>query len=161
MADSVLEWCKVQKARGDGIEPYFSQVLKEMKEKHWPVPGAVRAKFYKLAGDQATDAGQLESALAFFIKAMELDPRRAKCTTRIDKIRQKLNRAESAVSPGNDSPPAAGALAGGVQAESLKTPESQGEPALTQNCGDTKNTNNDTSNTNKRYPEYSIFFGRG
>ncbi|AMO56564.1 phage terminase small subunit [Endozoicomonas montiporae] len=130
VADCVLDWSKMQKARGDGIEPYFSQVFQRLMDDHWPVPAAVQAKYHKQAGDLTMEAGQLQQALNFYVRAMELDPRRAKCITRINEIRKKLDRAESAVSSGDVSPPAVGTLAGGAQAESLETPESQGEPTL-------------------------------
>ena len=147
VADCVLDWCKMQRARGDGIEPYFSKVFQRLMEDHWPVPAAVQAKYHKQAGDLTMEAGQLQQALNFYVRAMELDPRRAKCITRINKIREKLNRVGSAADSGNVSPPAAGTLAGGVLAESQKTPESQGEPALIQNGSDTGNTDSDTINT--------------
>ncbi len=116
-------------SQGDGIEPYCSNVFKCLMDDQWPVPDAVRSKYQKQAGDLTMEAGQLQQALNFYVRAMELDPRRAKCITRIEAMRKKLNRAESAVSSGNDSP-AAGTLAGDVVTDDQTASESQGEPAL-------------------------------
>ena len=94
-ADKVLEFAKLQEQRGDSIEPYFSEVFQRLTEQKWPMPDAVRAKYYVKAGDHALEAGNYQQALDHFIKATELDPRRTKRKIGIRDARKGLAKQQA------------------------------------------------------------------
>ena len=92
VADAVLEWCEQQENKRHSIEPYFSEVFQRLIDQNWPMPDAVRSKYHKKAGDLARDQGQLQQALEYYIRAVELDQKGAKCKTRIDQTRKALEK---------------------------------------------------------------------
>lgn len=92
VCDNVLNWASAQLARGKTIEPDFSEVFETLLADNWKVPREVVAKFHKLCGDIHLTAGNLEDALDDFVRATEIDPTGAKCTTKINQIKKKLNR---------------------------------------------------------------------
>lgn len=92
VCDSVLAWANTQLARGEPIEPQFSQVFETLLEDHWQVPREVVAKFHKVSGDVHLKNGNPEHALEDFVRATEIDPAGAKCTTKINQLKKKLDR---------------------------------------------------------------------
>ena len=139
IADAVLEWSTLQKARGYAVEPYFSRVFQRLLDDEWPVPDVVKSKYHKQAGDLALETGQLQQALVLFVRATELDPRGAQCKTRIKNIREKLERARPAAdSRPDDSTTATGTPAGGEPIDDPVTPESRGAPVLLHADGEFK-----------------------
>lgn len=92
IADSVLVWANAQIARGKYHEPEFSEIFDAMVNDGWKVPRELIAKYHKLAGDVDMSKDELESALEHFVRAMEIDPAGAKCTTKINQIKKKLDK---------------------------------------------------------------------
>lgn len=81
----VLIWAEEQQAKGQSIEPYFSQVLAKI-ESEWKLPEKQAADWYKFAGyglllnesgdpqpSQVGDIERLEKAKALLLKAHELN----------------------------------------------------------------------------------------
>ncbi len=92
IADSVLNWSNVQIARGNPHDPEFSDIFDAMVNDGWRVPREVIAKYHKLAGDVDLASDQLEDALEHFVRATEIDPTGAKCTTKINQVKKKLGQ---------------------------------------------------------------------
>ena len=92
VCDNVLSWANAQLARGNSIEPQFSQVFETMLEDNWKVPREVVAKFHKISGEVHLKNGNFENALEDFVRATEIDPAGAKCTTKINQLKKKLDR---------------------------------------------------------------------
>lgn len=92
VCDNVLSWANAQLARGNSIEPQFSQVFETMLEDNWKVPREVVAKFHKISGEVHLKNGSFENALEDFVRATEIDPAGAKCTTKINQLKKRLNR---------------------------------------------------------------------
>lgn len=92
VCDNVLTWANAQLARGNSIEPQFSQVFETMLEDNWKVPREVVAKFHKIFGEVHLKNGSFENALEDFVRATEIDPAGAKCTTKINQLKKKLDR---------------------------------------------------------------------
>ena len=63
-----------------------------MIEDGWKVPRELIAKYHKLAGDIDMSNNQLEDAMEHFVRATEIDPVGAKCTTKINQIKKKLDK---------------------------------------------------------------------
>ena len=49
ISDTVFEWCELEAELGHSVEPYFSQVFKQVAH-HWRLAEPITAKFYKFAG---------------------------------------------------------------------------------------------------------------
>ena len=92
IADNVLVWANAQIARGQPHDPEFSQIFEAMIEDSWKVPRELIAKYHKLAGDIDMSNNQLEDAMEHFVRATEIDPVGAKCTTKINQIKKKLDK---------------------------------------------------------------------
>ena len=91
IADSVLSWANIQIARDKPHDPEFSETFDAMVNDGWKVPRELVAKYHKLAGDVDMSKGELKSALEHFIRATEIDPVGAKCTTKINQLKKKLD----------------------------------------------------------------------
>lgn len=91
IGDSVLNWANAQISRGNPHEPEFSEIFDAMVNDGWKVPRELIAKYHKLAGDVDMSNGELKSALEHFIRATEIDPVGAKCTTKINQLKKKLD----------------------------------------------------------------------
>lgn len=104
VADAVLEWCEQQENSGGSIEPYFSQVFQRLIDDNWPMPDALRSKYFKKAGDLARDKGESQQALEHYNRAVKLDPKGAKCKTRIAGVKKELEKQNESedVSTGAD-----------------------------------------------------------
>ena len=92
IADSVLVWANAQIARGKPHDPEFTEIFDDMVNDGWKVPRELVAKYHKLAGDVDLSKDELESALEHFVRATEIDPAGAKCTTKINQVKKKLGR---------------------------------------------------------------------
>ena len=92
VCDNVLSWANAQLARANSIEPLFSQVFEIMLEDNWKVPREVVAKFHKISGEVHLKNGNFENALEDFVRATEIDPAGAKCITKINQLKKKLDR---------------------------------------------------------------------
>ena len=92
VCDNVLTWANAQLARGNSIEPQFSQTFETMLEDNWKVPREVVAKFHKISGEVHLKNGNFENALEDFVRATEIDPAGAKCITKINQLKKKLDR---------------------------------------------------------------------
>ncbi len=92
VADKVLVWAMAKIARGETHEPEFSATFEMMLEQSWKVPREVVAKYHKLAGDVDVKEVNPEHALEHYIRATEIDPVGAKCTTKINKLKKQLGR---------------------------------------------------------------------
>lgn len=94
VCDNVLAWVNAQLARNNEVDPWFSDTFETMLEDNWKVPREVVAKFHKTAGDIALKQNQLEHALEHFVRATEIDPAGAKCSTKINQLRKKLDNPD-------------------------------------------------------------------
>ena len=87
-ADSVYQWSEKQIETGNSIEPYFSFVFEKIQSCEFRLFEKVSAKYYKLSALQllrnengevkvthVCDIETLKKALAFLIKADELNPK--------------------------------------------------------------------------------------
>ncbi|WBA86517.1 phage terminase small subunit [Endozoicomonas sp. GU-1] len=92
VADAVLEWCELQENNDGSIEPYFSQVFQRLIDDNWPMPDALRSKYFKKAGDLARDMGKPQQALEHYQRAVQLDLSGAKCKTRINQVKKELEK---------------------------------------------------------------------
>ncbi|WP_067585322.1 phage terminase small subunit [Endozoicomonas ascidiicola] len=92
VCDNVLSWANAQMARGKSIEPYFSLVFETLLEDGWKIPREVVAKFHKVSGEVHLKNDELDHALEDFVRATEIDPSGAKCTTKINQLKKKLDR---------------------------------------------------------------------
>lgn len=91
VCDNVLVWANGQLARKDDVEPWFSETFDTLLEDNWKIPREVVAKFHKTAGDIELKQNKLEEALEHFVRATEIDPTGAKCSTKINQLRKKLD----------------------------------------------------------------------
>lgn len=92
VCDNVLNWANAQLARGKPVEPGFSMTFDTLLEENWKVPREVVAKFHKIAGDIDLKNDQLEHALEHYVRSTEIDPAGAKCSTKINQLKKKLDR---------------------------------------------------------------------
>lgn len=92
VADKVLVWANAEIARGHSCDPQFSETFETMLEDNWKVPREVIAKYHKMAGDIELQNEQPEHALEHYVRATEIDPSGAKCSTKINQLKKKLDR---------------------------------------------------------------------
>lgn len=92
VADAVLDWADRELKLGHAIDPYFSQVLKQLER--WPVPEVVHMKYNKLAGNIAFDNEHYVDAVAFFQIAESFGTANnpAKVTTKLNKARAEVEK---------------------------------------------------------------------
>ncbi|CCK75045.1 Phage small terminase subunit [Oleispira antarctica RB-8] len=98
VADAVLEWADRELKKGHAIEPYFTQVFKQLE--HWPVPEVVMMKYYKLAGSLALESEHYADAVMYLQIADEFGTANnpAKVTTKLNKARAELEKLQGPVS---------------------------------------------------------------
>ncbi|USE39135.1 phage terminase small subunit [Endozoicomonas sp. SCSIO W0465] len=94
VCDNVLVWANAELARGKEVEPWFSKTFETLLEDNWKVPREVVAKFHKVSGDIEMKNNRLEHALEHFVRATEIDPAGAKCSTKINQLRKKLDKQD-------------------------------------------------------------------
>ncbi|GAA4649035.1 hypothetical protein GCM10023116_13090 [Kistimonas scapharcae] len=99
VADTVFEWADGEAARGNPVEPYFSEVFQRLTDEQWPVPDVTRMRFHKLAGNLTRDKGEHEQALEYFLMAQQLDPKRSQVKTVIKELQKHLQQTETKASP--------------------------------------------------------------
>lgn len=106
IADTVFDWAEVQAENGHSIDPYFSQVFKQVVN-HWKLPEPVTAKYYKFAGlallrttngevkpTQVGDIDRLQQADALLDKAASLH-QHAQVKTVRKKIEMRIRALEA------------------------------------------------------------------
>ena len=94
VADAILEWAEAEQKANRSPEPYLSDLLPRV-DGEWQLTEQIPAKFHKLIGIRAEAAGDWETALKHFERAIELYPK-VGVGTRADECRKALKKQQAA-----------------------------------------------------------------
>lgn len=75
VAEEIHNWAQDEFKKKASAEPYLSDVIARIESRQWSVTQVIILnKLYKLVGQYADDAGELEKAEAAYLKCVEVNP---------------------------------------------------------------------------------------